>query len=163
MFAEHGSDFTTDELAQAAGVSEATVFRYFADKASLMAAARDAVLGLDTLLPEIEAAADLPTLIQRLAAAAHALSPRLERTARLLQNMDAGSPPPKDSIVALVAALAPLFEETEPGLDRDQLAGLFLGTMLTNAAVGAKAGVRPIPVDRLVDVILHGIAPHTAP
>jgi AcrR family transcriptional regulator len=158
LFAERGPGFTTADLARAAQVSEGTIFRYFPDKASLLDATRDAALGLDALLPQLEAARDLPTLAQRLVAAGHAMSPRIERTARVLENMEAHEHPGADAIGGLLAALAPLFgDDLVPGVDAEQLAGVFLGTMLANTVLCRKAGVGSIDIDRLVDLVLHGI------
>lgn len=111
-------------------MSEATVFRYFPDKNALMAATRDAILALDTLLPQLAAAA-LPTLIQRLAAAGHALAPRIERMALLLQNPEVKKSANQQTVVGLVDVLAPLFNDGRRDLTAEQLAGIFLGTMMT--------------------------------
>lgn len=158
LFAERGPGFTTADLARAAEVSEGTIFRYFPDKASLLDATRDAALGLDDLLPQLDAARTLPTLAQRLAAAGHALSPRIERTARVLENLDTHEHPDSDAVAGLLAALAPLFgDDLVSGVEAEQLAGVFLGSMLANTVLCRKAGVASIDIDRLVDLVLHGI------
>ena len=41
----------------------------------------------------------------------------------------------------------------------EQLATLFLGTMLANAVLAGKGGVTPMDVDRLTDLFLHGVQP----
>lgn len=163
LFAERGPGFTTADLARAAEVSEGTIFRYFPDKASLLEATRDAALDLDALLPQLDAARTLPTLAQRLVAAGHALSPRIERTARVLENMDTHEHPDKDAVAGLLAALAPLFgDDLVPGVESEQLAGVFLGSMLANTVLCSKAGVDGIDIDRLVDLVLHGIDARSA-
>ncbi|MFV0257667.1 MAG: hypothetical protein ACK5PP_04370, partial [Acidimicrobiales bacterium] len=135
----------------------ATLFRYFPDKSSLVAATRTALLGLDDLVPQLEAARDLPTLIQRLAAAAHAITPRLERTARAMANLEQQDGQGDDAITQLTAALTPLFDDdTVPGVAPEQLASVFLGSLFANTILRTKAGVEPIDVDRLVDLVLHG-------
>jgi AcrR family transcriptional regulator len=163
LFAERGPGFTTADLARAAEVSEGTIFRYFPDKASLLEATRDAALDLDALLPQLDAARTLPTLAQRLVAAGHALSPRIERTARVLENMDTHEHPDSDAVAGLLAALAPLFgDDLVPGVESEQLAGVFLGSMLANTVLCSKAGVDGIDIDRLVDLVLHGIDARSA-
>lgn len=160
LLAERGPTFSTLDLARAAGVSEATIFRYFPDKASLVEATREQLLGLDTLLPRLAAARDLPTLPQRLAAAAHAVNPRLERTARTLTNLEYRHPDGSDAITQLLAALTPLFDGVEAGLDAEQLAGVFLGALLGNMVLSAGGGAESVDTDRLVDVVLHGVLGH---
>ncbi len=162
LFAERGPAFTTADLARAAEVSEGTIFRYFPDKAALLDATRDAALGLDTLIPQLRAAGELPTLAQRLAAAGHALSPRLERTGRVLENLEHHEHPAGDVLRDLLAAMAPLFaDEVVSGVEAEQLAGVFLGTMLANTLLCTKAGLDAIDIDRLVDLVLHGISGRT--
>jgi AcrR family transcriptional regulator len=162
LFAERGQGFTTADLARAAGVSEGTIFRYFPDKAALLDATRDAALGLETLIPQIQAACALPTLTQRLVAAGHALSPRLERTGRVLENLEHHEHPGGDVLRDLLSAMAPLFaDEVVSGVEAEQLAGVFLGTMLANTLLCTKAGLDAIDIDRLVDLVLHGISGRT--
>lgn len=157
LLAERGPTFSTLDLARAAAVSEATIFRYFPDKASLVEATREQLLGLDTLLPRLAAARELPTLPQRLAAAAHAVNPRLERTARTLTNLEYRRPDGSDAITQLLAALTPLFDDAVDGLRAEQLAGVFLGSLLGNMVLTASGGAAAVDIDRLVDVVLHGI------
>lgn len=160
LFVRQGPGFTTTDLADAVGVSEATVFRYFPDKASLVAATREALLDIDSLVPTLEAARELPTLIQRLAAAGHALAARLERMAQVLAGEDHPGRPGDDIVSRLISALAPLFDDDPvPGLSSDQLASMFLGTLLANTMLRAKTGAAAIDIDRLIDLVLHGIGP----
>ncbi len=160
LFIERGPDFTTADLAGAAGVSEGTIFRYFPDKAALLSAVKDAALDLEALYPQLDAAAQLPTLAQRLVAAAHSLQPRIEQMARVVEHMD-HHPEPHDELVrGLVVRLSPLFgDECAGSGDAEQLATLFLGTMLANAVLAGKGGVTPMDVDRLTDLFLHGVQP----
>ena len=53
LFSERGPDFTTADLAGAAGGSEGTSFRYFPDKAALLSAVKDAALDLEALHGEL--------------------------------------------------------------------------------------------------------------
>ena len=177
LFIARGPDFTTADLAAAAGVSEGTIFRYFPDKEALLDAARDAALDLDGLAPLLAAAAQLPTLAQRLVAAAHALQPRIEQMARVVEQSGhlQRRPQPDDQLVsALLALLSPLFGDAGPagpgaaspgsdpgrtttGAAPEQLASLFLGSMLANTVLSGKGGVTPLDVDLLADLFLHGV------
>lgn len=161
LFVERGTEFTTADLAEAAGVSEGTIFRYFADKAELLTATRDAALDFASIEPQLRSAAGLPTLPQRLLAAARALQPKVDCMARMVEEMDHHHGDQDDEqLRQLLQRLSPLFE---PGcgapVDPSQLATMFLGTLLTNAVLSTKGGTEPLDVDRLVDLFLHGIRP----
>ena len=177
LFVARGPEFTTADLAAAAGVSEGTIFRYFPDKGALLDAARDAALDLEGLAPILAAAAQLPTLVQRLVAAAHALQPRIEQMARVVEqsgHVERGPQPDDQLVTALLALLSPLFRDGAPagtsastataersGTDAEpqQLASLFLGSMLANTVLSGKGGVTPLDVDLLADLFLHGVQP----
>lgn len=178
LFVARGPEFTTADLAAAAGVSEGTIFRYFPDKGALLDAARDAALDLEGLAPMLAAAAQLPTLVQRLVAAAHALQPRIEQMARVVEqsgHVERGPQPDDQLVTALLALLSPLFRDgaaagtsasstaaVEPvgsGAEPEQLASLFLGSMLANTVLSGKGGVTPLDVDLLADLFLHGVQP----
>lgn len=162
LFIDRGAEFTTADLAAAAGVSEGTIFRYFPDKAALIAATRDAALDLESLEPLLAAAAQLPTLPQRLLAAARALQPRIEQMARVVEHMDHHHDHDRDHEVLghLLDGLAPLFVEAcDTAATPEQLATLFLGTLLTNTVLSGKGGTEPLDVDQITDLFLHGIRP----
>ena len=74
LFIVQGPNFTTSDLASAAGVSEGTIFRYFTDKPTLVAECRRCAIGLDELVPEIRAAAQLPTFREQVLAAVRGCS-----------------------------------------------------------------------------------------
>jgi len=180
LFVARGPEFTTADLAAAAGVSEGTIFRYFPDKGALLDASRDAALDLEGLAPMLAAAAQLPTLVQRLVAAAHALQPRIEQMARVVEqsgHVERGPQPDDQLVTALLALLSPLFRDgapagtsnspaADPAVPRvataaepEQLASLFLGSMLANTVLSGKGGVTPLDVDLLADLFLHGVQP----
>lgn len=161
LFAERGPDFTTADLAAEAGVSEGTIFRYFPDKAALVAATRDAAMDLAGLAPQLALAAELPTLPQRLLAAARALQPRIEQMARAVEHMEHHHHHGEDeTLQQLLEQLAPLFAEgADVTATPEQLATLFLGSLLTNTVLAGKGGTEPLDVDRTVDLFLHGVRP----
>src|SRR6187402_2207644 len=55
LLVEHGSAVTTLQIAKAAGIGEATVFRAFADKDELLTACVAAALRNDHVLAELDA------------------------------------------------------------------------------------------------------------
>jgi AcrR family transcriptional regulator len=160
LFVDRGVEFTTADLAAAAGVSEGTIFRYFPDKAALLAAARDAALDMASLDPQLTAAAQLPTLPQRLLAAARALQPRIEQMARVVEHMDHHHDTDDEVLRHLLERLAPLFRDGgDAAATPEQLATLFLGTLLTNTVLAGKGGTAPLDVDHITDLFLHGVRP----
>ena len=161
LFVDRGVEFTTADLAAAAGVSEGTIFRYFPDKAALLAAARDAALDLESLDPQLRAASQLPTLPQRLLAAARALQPRIEQMARVVEHMDHHHHDDDDEVLRhLIDGLAPMFSEgCAATATPEQLATLFLGTLLTNTVLAGKGGTDSLDVDHITDLFLHGVRP----
>jgi AcrR family transcriptional regulator len=162
LFIAQGSSFTTADLAEAAGVSEGTIFRYFPDKAALVAATREGALGLDTLLPALAEASELATVELRLIAAGEVLSARIAQMARVMeQDEDHHHHHDKDHtdlVAPLLAALAPLFggiPADSPGTP-EQLANIFLGMLVSNTLFCEKTGTPPMQIDELVSLFVHG-------
>lgn len=167
LFIAHGPSFTTADLAAAAGVSEGTIFRYFTDKPTLVAECRRRAMGLDELVPEIEAVAQLPTFHERVLAASVLLN---ERILQMLQVMtdDGGRHDHEDAgevAGQLIAALTPVFAGAPPSrhgaTQPAQLANLLLGMLMSNAFLCERTSTDPVPVERLVEIFLHGIAAPT--
>src|SRR5262245_24959130 len=64
LLVEHGTEVTTRQIAEAAGIAEGTIFRVFADKESLVDAAIEQAYDPTTLVDQIAAidrSADLAT------------------------------------------------------------------------------------------------------
>ena len=169
LFIAQGPGFTTADLAAAAEVSEGTIFRYFPDKPTLVAECRQRAIGLEDLLPELAAAAELPTLAERVRAASLLLDARIPQMIQVVSDGgtrdatdDAG-----DIAEQLVAALSPVFdgpgpdgpEATRAGPERPaQLANLLIGLLISNTFLCEKSSTPSVPVDRLVEIFLHGVA-----
>lgn len=161
LFIAHGPAFTTADLAAAAGVSEGTIFRYFPDKAALIAATRAGAIGMDSLLPALAEAAELPTIEARLIAAGHVLSERIAQMARVMeQDEHPHEPHDADLVAELLAALLPLFlpDATLAPAAPEQLANVYLGMLVSNTLFCEKTGTAPMAIDELVALLVHGIA-----
>lgn len=173
MVAEHGTAVTTGQIARAAGIGEATIFRVFADKAELLDACVLEVLRPDTLLAEladipmdqplasrlVEAGAALRAHMGRMGAVTGALrmsghgrerrpAPESEEGRRITAGRD-------DSAARVRAALADLMRPDEAALrlPADRLAAAF------GSLIGA--GVRPAggddpTLEETVDLFLNG-------
>src|SRR5215470_11776618 len=79
LVTEHGSAVTTAQIARAAGIGEATIFRAFADKESLLDAVVVEVLRPDHVLREIASISLDQPLAARLVEAVDALDAHLGR------------------------------------------------------------------------------------
>ncbi|CAN5460342.1 TetR/AcrR family transcriptional regulator [soil metagenome] len=164
LFVAHGSAFTTADLAAAAGVSEGTIFRYFPDKASLIAAARDSALGLESLIPELAVAAEHGTLEERLVAAGDVLSAKIAQMARVMEDVEphehSHEPPDPDLMAEVQAALLPLFGDVAAGApgNRAQLANVFMGMLFSNTLLSLKTDTEPMAVTQLVRLFVHGMS-----
>lgn len=165
LFVVQGSNFTTSDLASAAGVSEGTIFRYFTDKPTLVAECRRCAIGLDELVPGIRAAAELPTFREQVLAASQLLDDRILQMIRVVSDGDARPTDDAGEIAEqLVAALAPIFDDVDSaapggggGMQPAQLANMLIGMLISNTFLCEKTSTDPVPVERLVDLFLHGI------
>ncbi|MGW5669749.1 TetR/AcrR family transcriptional regulator [Micromonospora sp. NPDC003776] len=182
LLATHGAAVTTAQVARAAGIGEATVFRAFPDKGTLLDAVVAEALRPDTALAELAAVELDQPLADRLTAAATALRAHLERLGAVLaaahtagrpgrSRRDAHAHPdhgPQDAPsgrdqstaavrAAVTALLAP--EQDQLRLPADRLAALFLAVLLPGR--GPLADDPPTPAE-LVDLFLHGALITTA-
>lgn len=167
LVAEHGATVTTSQIAQAAGIGEATVFRAFRDKDELLAACLAEALRPDSALAALaEIPLDLP-LADRLREAADTLQTHLTRVGRVIGALHGTRPrrepeqrpdqrgqgPGRDESMARTRdALADLFapEADRLRLPADQVATAFLGVLM------ARSRGADLPLDAAIDMFLHG-------
>ncbi|MFI2713488.1 TetR/AcrR family transcriptional regulator [Micromonospora sp. NPDC018662] len=168
LLAVDGASVTTAQVARAAGIGEATVFRAFPDKAALLHACVAEALRPDAALAELATISLDQPLADRLTAAAETLLAHLDRLAAVLAAVHgAGRParrgrgetPPhvsrEDAGAATREAVAALFapERDRLRLPPERVAALFLAVLLPGRP--PHADDRPAPAD-LVDLFLHG-------
>ncbi|MGW1792999.1 TetR/AcrR family transcriptional regulator [Streptomyces tubercidicus] len=79
LVAEYGAAVTTGQIARAAGIGEATIFRAFKDKDELLDACVAEAVGTDHVLRELASISLDEPLADRLAEAAEALRAHMER------------------------------------------------------------------------------------
>ncbi|MEV8516882.1 TetR/AcrR family transcriptional regulator [Dactylosporangium sp. NPDC051484] len=174
LVAEYGGAVTTAQIAQAAGIGEATVFRVFADKDELLQACVARALDPTNVLAELRSIALDQPLTDRLVEAADALSAHLGRMGAVISALHASGhhrrrPPAEDegasgrsaardaSQAETREAVAELFQ---PEADRLRLpvstaTDVFLGIMFSRGRF-APTGPDPVGVTDLVDLFLHG-------
>jgi AcrR family transcriptional regulator len=174
LVAEYGTAVTTSQIARAAGIGEATIFRAFADKDEVLGACMAEAVRSDHVVTELasipaeqplegrltDAVEALRAHLRRMGAVAGALhtSGMRRREARSGQESERPAPNSREeSLTAIRDAVADLIEADAGALrlPTPQLASVFLGMMFTNVRqpVGGPPELSPA---ELVDVFLHG-------
>ncbi|WP_235834465.1 TetR/AcrR family transcriptional regulator [Actinomadura logoneensis] len=171
LVAEHGTAVTTGQIARAAGIGEATIFRVFADKDELLDACVAEVLRNDHVLTEIgDISLDRP-LAERLTEAVAAIDAYLARmgmvlgalfaTGRKGRGVHGGAEqtgPGPDRGAAMESTREALAELFEPERDRlrlppEQIAAMFMGLAFSRAR---PVGETILPIEDAIDVFLNG-------
>jgi len=176
LLVEHGAAVSTLQIAKAAGIGEATVFRAFADKDELLDACVAAVLRNDHVLAELEAvpldqpladrlteaAATLHAYLTRMGAvigAVHAAGRRTERHRGSEHGAtDHRAQATERTAQAVIQLLEP--DRSNLRLPVEQLAVIFLGMVFGRPGA---FGTTETPIATLVDVFLHGVVGRTGP
>ncbi|NRN68865.1 Transcriptional regulator BetI [Kibdelosporangium sp. 4NS15] len=161
LLVEHGAAVTTSQIARAAGIGEATVFRAFADKDELLRACVAEALRPDNAVAAIEAIPLDAPLADRLNEAASALAAHMERMGALFGSLrgtayklERGSHKRRPGNDLLREAVAELFEPEKDSLrvPAAHLAAMFTGLLMMRGRMGDE---KPSIPD-MIDVLLHG-------
>ncbi|MGC5010529.1 TetR/AcrR family transcriptional regulator [Streptosporangium sp. DT93] len=176
LIAERGATVTTGQIARAAGIGEATIFRVFADKDELFDACMAEALRPDHVLEQLAAIPLEQPLTGRLVDAVDAMRAHLARIGSVAGALHAsghrsgdrpgggrpapgegaaGRPGREDSFARSRAALAELFEPDRESLrlPPERLASLFQAIVFAGAR---GTGDGPELSSDLVDVFVHG-------
>jgi AcrR family transcriptional regulator len=178
LVAEQGTAVTSSQLAEAAGIGEATIFRVFKSKAELLDACLTQALRPDDVLATISAISLDEPLPSRLHQAATALQAHAERMGRVLSSLHAtghvgaqpsgrsgarhsGRAPSRGRQVALSGtrdAVAALFapERKALRLPADHLATVFLSMLFNRPGAVGNDDHPPLCTETLILLFLHG-------
>ncbi len=173
LVAEYGAAVTTAQIARAAAIGEATIFRVFADKEELLSACVARALDPAHMLAEIAAIPLDQPLADRLREAAEAMRAYLERMGSVIGALhasgarrgrpdagDGGGGGPvsrEESFARTREAVAELFEPDRDTLRRppEKLAAIFLGMLFVRPA--ARDGeAETVALDDIIEVFLNG-------
>ncbi|MGH4033854.1 TetR/AcrR family transcriptional regulator [Actinomycetota bacterium Odt1-20B] len=169
LVAEYGGAVTTGQIARAAGIGEATIFRAFKDKDEVLDAVVAAAVSPEHVVRELASVPLDQPLRERLTEAAEALRAHLERMGAVVGGLHASGrrrgradreEPPRDNRRefgrALRDGLADLLEPDRDALrlPPEKIAGIFLGMLFTQLP-GSSDELDPATAD-LIDVLLDG-------
>ncbi|WP_449657489.1 TetR/AcrR family transcriptional regulator [Streptomyces mooreae] len=181
LVAEYGAAVTTGQIARAAGIGEATIFRAFKDKDEVLDACVAEAIGTDHVLRELASVSLDEPLAVRLTEAAEALRAHMERMGTVIGALHAsghrrgrapgpgardGGRPPRDarteSALALRNAVVELIEPDRDAfrLSTEKVASAFLGLLFTRLQTPMPEADAPLTPAELIDVLLHGTLHH---
>lgn len=183
LLVEIGPSVTTLQIARAAGISEPTIFRAFADKHEVLSACLAEVTDPRHTVEELATIDPSLPLRDRIVAAIEVIRAQGERTGAVVGAVSlAGAGRPRrheelsdeertrlsegraSSWTRLHAALAAVLESDEAPLrtSADEAAALVLAiVMALGRGGGWDTGAASVTTDGLADLILHGIAART--
>jgi AcrR family transcriptional regulator len=163
LLREHGPDFSTKQLAEAAGVAEGTLFRAFGDKEAILSAAveryfdpepfRNALRGID---PDESTVVKIRHVLQL-------LSDRFTGVIGFMSALRGVARPPRRGTDdrEWIGILAQLFRPEEVAIPIETL-GFYLRLLAFGAAMPPITSEYVFTIDELLELVTHGVLPTAA-
>jgi AcrR family transcriptional regulator len=164
LVAEHGAAVTTAQIARAAGIGEATIFRVFRDKDEVLEACVVEALDPTTVLRELRSISLDQPLAERLVEAVEALRAHLGRMGTVIGALHASghhgrrpAPQKRPDQAETRDAMAELFEPERESLRLpvEVLTDVFLALAFGNGRMPG-SGLSEVDTAELVDLFLYG-------
>ncbi len=174
LISRRGSNVTTREIAEAAGIAEGTIFRVFEDKESLLVAVVAEIFDPTPTADELRAIDPRQPLDAVITEAIQALRRRLENVWRLvgmLRMQDGGeapgprfAPTHRPDMTDIHHALADLLTAHRDELRWPPIKAARLLHLVTVASTHPiLTDDQPLSTDEILDLLVHGVAADTRP